>query len=195
MAYFDCIKRNNYCKCLECRQEVGFLKLQRTFNVGLEFWLLSFSSFFYSKFCVVRVFCLFVCSLSTPFNSRFADINLLYANLRLAIRGPRQECKSYCTAELEIPCVDTVMQLHRWLKFLGNASLKIRNCPVSLARIPQRAGANSRIRSLETSYVEPETAVVLSKGDEDSCRRKTCRIAKKTSHSEACSHSKAWIHF
>lgn len=87
--------------------------------------------------------------------------------------------------------MDTVMQLHRWLKSLGNTGLKIRNCPVSLARIPQRAGANSRIRSLETSYVEPETAVVLSKRDEDGCRRKTCRIVKKTSHSETFSHSKS----
>lgn len=148
--------------------KMGFLKLQHMFNVWLEFWLQSISSFFNSKFCVVGVLFCFGFFLWSPLNSRFADINLLYTDLRLAIKGPRlsvkqRECKSYCTAELEIPCVDTVMQLHRWLKSLGNTGLKIRNYPVSLARIPQRAGANSRIRSLETSYVEPETAVVLSK--------------------------------
>lgn len=41
--------------------------------------------------------------------------------------------------------MDTVMQLHRWLKSLGNTDLKIRRCATSLARIPQRAGANVRI--------------------------------------------------
>lgn len=60
--------------------------------------------------------------------------------------------------------MDTVMQLHRWLKSLGNRDLKIRHCPASLARIPQRAGANARIRAQGMSYAEPERVVVLSQG-------------------------------
>lgn len=50
------------------------------------------------------------------------------------------------------------MQPHRWLKSLGNTGLKIRHCPVPLARIPQRAGANSRIRAQGTSYAQPDRA-------------------------------------
>lgn len=60
--------------------------------------------------------------------------------------------------------MDTVMQLHRWPKSLGNRDLKIRHCPASLARIPQRAGANVRIRAQGMSYVEPERVEVLSQG-------------------------------
>jgi len=58
--------------------------------------------------------------------------------------------------------MDTVMQLHRWLKSLGNTDLKIRHCPASLARIPQRAGANARIRAQGTSYAKSERVIVLS---------------------------------
>ena len=58
--------------------------------------------------------------------------------------------------------MDTVMQLHRWLKSLGNTDLKIRHCPASLARIPQRAGANAGIRAQGTSYAEPERVIVVS---------------------------------
>lgn len=168
MAYFDYIKRNNCCKCLECKQKWDSLNYSTCSMCDLnsdcsQSVASSIPSSALLGFCFVVFFFLW-----SPLNSRFADINLLYTDLRLAIKGPRlsvkqRECKSYCTAELEIPCVDTVMQLHRWLKSLGNTGLKIRNYPVSLARIPQRAGANSRIRSLETSYIEPETAVVLSK--------------------------------
>lgn len=64
----------------------------------------------------------------------------------------------------EIPCMDTVMQLHRWLKSLGNRDLKIRHCPSSPARIPQRAGANVRVRAQGMSYAEPGRVVVLSQG-------------------------------
>lgn len=56
----------------------------------------------------------------------------------------------YCTTGLEIPCMDAVMQLHRWLKPLGNTDLKIRHCITSSARIPQRAGANARIKAQGT---------------------------------------------
>lgn len=50
------------------------------------------------------------------------------------------------------------MQLHRWLKSLGNTDLKIRHGPASSARIPERAGANAR----GTSYAQPERVIALS---------------------------------
>lgn len=80
----------------------------------------------------------FLCHL----RSQFLDKKNLPARLS-ARRANSTDANPTATLNGEIPCMDTVMQLHRWPKSLGNRDLKIRHCPASLARIPQRAGANA----------------------------------------------------